>query len=402
MPKDCALELLSPEIQQQILLHLDSLNTLYSLICASPRLYQVFRLSKEPILSTLALCHFHLSVQSEAVAVAKLEQLPHQSKRNTAMSLCDLFPDQIHGWCESNALGPWATDLCKLHGTISFFLDDYLRNTLPVLHQIGVSQDFEILPEYPSNNHIPHPQLSSTERGKLQRAFCRFELYRKLFSRCSQKLDRDTHECFNFSPVTAVEQAEMFLRDLPAFQIVEITCIRDYLFRRLRGVFDELENEAVRTLPVEALTFIGFDEGAMWRSPFYMFTNHALHLQEDHIEHLMSMGLPFIRRILESTGDEQRDLFLHHERPFVVSHLERDFLSKGLQCLGVRTDAIDDYNPRKYDENAYSESPPTGWLWGHRLQPPKIADHVYKGLRDWGYVFWDHNRLLASGVLYRE
>ncbi|KAL9135023.1 MAG: hypothetical protein Q9175_003794 [Cornicularia normoerica] len=416
MSEDSAFERLSPELQQQILLQSDTLDTLYALIRASPRLYQVFRLNKETILSTIALCQFHPAVQPEAMAIAKLEQQQHhskpgtQSQRDISLSFCDTFPNQIYRWCEANALGPVSADLCKLDGTIQFFIKDYGRNTLPVLDQLGQSQDLRILPEYRSYNHIPQPQLSLTETGRLQRALCRFEVYRCLFSRCSHD-HHGIHKCLIDPPLTTGEQAKVFLQDLPGFQVDEIACIRDYLVRRLRGIYDELENQAVRTLPVEALTFEEFDESAMWRSPFFLFTTQAQHQQQDHLEHLLSLGLPYIRQILESSGEEQRDLFLHHVRGSVVDHLERDFLSKALQCLGLNPNIISDRNAwlgieKEFtpacDENGYSELP-QGWLWGYyHLEPSKYAHPAYKGLRDWGYVFWDYDRLQESGILRRD
>ena len=413
MSKDCALELLSPEVQYQILLHIDCLDTVYAIVCASPRLYQVFRINRETILSTIVLCQFHPAVQPEATAIAKLEQTRRQSnrdaqsQRHAAVSFCEMFPHQIHRWCDTNVSGLVSTDLCRLNGTTKFFVDDYTRNTLPILGQLGNSQDLDILPEY---SHTSYTQLSSTETGRLQRAFCRFELYRLLFSRCSQDLLHGFHKCIPLSPVTATEQARLFLQGLPLFQITEIACIRDYLFRRLRGIYDKLENEAVSSLPVEALTFAASDEIAMWRSPFYLFTTHARHRQEDHLEHLVSLGLPYIRRVLESTCDSQRDLFLHYRRGSVVGHLESDFLSRALQCLGINRNGIRDYKPWPYIENhftpecdgsGYSELP-QGWLWGHHKgEPSMMISRVDKHLRDWGYVFWDYERLRKSGILRR-
>lgn len=417
MHEDSALELLSPELQLQILLHSSNLDTLYALIRASPRFYQVFQLNKETTLSAVALCQFHPAVQPEAVAIAQLEQLEHQSRKHTlsqrdlAIGFCDAFPNQIKQWCESNASKEVSTNLCKLDKTIKVFIDDYARSTLPVLDQLGLSQNVEILPEYPTDSHASHPQPSPTEIGRLQRAFCRFELYRRLFSRCSQDLHHGIHRCFRFPALTTTEQAKMFLQHLPAFQIAEIACIRDYLFRRLRGIYDELQNEAVRILPVEAMTFEEYDESAMWESPFYMFTTHANHYQKDHLEHLISLGLPYVRRIVETNGDEQRDLFLHHVNGHVVSHLENDFLSEALECLGPNPDAkhghrriLDaekDFTPA-CDEDGWSENP-QGWLWGHHHLPPfNLIDNAYKGLRDWGYVFWDYDRLQISGILREE
>ena len=415
MPEDSALEALSPELQQKILLHLESLDTLYALIRASPRLLQVFRLNREKTLSTIALEQFHPAVQSEAIAVARLAHLQHQSqqdsqsKRDTAVELCHSFPLEIDSWCESNSLGPVVIHLCKLERLIRFFLVDYVRNTLPILDQLGQSQDLDVLPVYPPCSQASRPQLSSTETGRLQRAFCRIELYRRLFSRCSHEVPDGIHNCLRDPPLGPAEQATLFLRDLPAFQITELGCIRDYLFRRLRGICDDLENEAVRTLPLKAMTFRRHDEAARWRSPLYVFTTQAQHQQSEHLEHLISLGLPYIKQIIESNGDKQRDLFLHYIYGSVLCHFERDFISKALEGLGrnpafrdyVLTDRKKDFTPA-CDENGYSEHP-QGWLWGHyHRQPYFICDRVHKGLRDWGYVFWDYDRLQDSGILRRE
>ncbi len=419
MPKDGALEVLSPEIQQQILLKLDDIDALHALIRASPRLYQVFRLNEDTILSTIALNHFHPAVRPEALAVAKLAQLQHQSgmdtqsRRDTARQFCDAFPNQIDQWCETYSLESVPTQLCKLARAIRFSINDYTQSTLPILDQVRQSRDLQIFSEYPPHSHVPHPQLSSTEIGRLQRAFCRYELYRHLFSRCLQDVPNGMHKCATITepPITAAEQANIFFRNLPPFQITEIACIRDYLYRRLQGILFKLEDEAVTSLPPKAVTFKWFDETAKLRSPFYIFTTEAQHEHDEHLEHLMSLGLAYIRRILQSTGDEQRDLFLHYTCSSLIFHFERDFLSKSLQSLGLNPDASHNYQDFQHrekdftpacDENGYSELP-QGWLWGHyHLQPSRLWNSIYRSLRDWGYVFWDFDRLQQSGVLRRE
>ena len=415
MAEDSALEVLAPELQQKILLHLESLDTLHALIRASPRILQVFRLNRETTLSRIALGHYHLAVQPEAIAVAKLAHLQclsqqdGQSRRDTALELCHALPLQLTSRCETDNLGPIVVHLCKLQRVVRFFLEDYVRNTLPILDQLGQSQDLDILPVYPPYSQASLPQLSSTETGRLQRAFCRIELYRRLFSRCSHDSLDGIHTCLRDPPLEPAEQATLFLRDLPSFQITELGCIRDYLFRRLRGICDDLENEAVRTLPVKAMTFKRYDEAARWRSPFYVFTTQAQHEQPDHLEHLISLGLPYIKQIIESSGGKQRDLFLHYVYGSVLCHFETEFLSKALQVLG-RNPSFRDHklsDKKKYftpvcDEDGYSEVP-QGWLWGHYHQEPYLVyDKVHKGLRDWGYVFWDYDRLQSSGILRRE
>lgn len=107
--------------------------------------------------------------------------------------------------------------------------------------------------------------------------------------------------------------------------------------------------------------------------------------------------------------DEQRDTFLHYVRAFVLRHLEADFLSKALECLGFNPRFRDlgpirgkiEFTPAS-DKNGFSELP-QGWLWAHHhRQPLKLYDRAYKGLRDWGYAFWDYARLQKSGILRRE
>lgn len=415
MAEGSTLEVLSPELQQKILLHLDSLDTLYALIRASPRFLQVFRLSRDTTLSTIVLGQFHPAVQPEAIAVAKLAHLQQQSqqdsqsKRDTAIEFCRTFHLQPHLWCDSSGIGPFVTQLCKLERIIRFFLGDYARNTLPIMDQLGQSQNLDILPVYPPYSQDFPPKLSFTETGRLQRAFCRIELYRRLFSRCSHESPNGLHTCLRDPPLESAEQATLFLRGLPPFQITEVGCVRDYLFRRLRGIFDDLENEAVRTIPVKAMTFKRYDEAARWRSPLYVFTTQAQHQQSEHLEHLISLGLPYIKQIIQSNGDKQRDLFLHYVYSSVLCHFERNFLSKALQDLG-QNPSFRDYNlsDRKTDftpacdEDGYSELP-QGWLWGHyQREPYLVYDTGHKGLRDLGYVFWDYDRLQDSGILRRE
>ena len=415
MAKGSAFEVLSPELQQKILLHLDSLDTLYALIRASPRFLQVFRLNRDTTLSKILLGQFHPAVQPEAIAVAKLAHLQHrtqqdsQSKRDIAIELCHARSLPLHSWYEMDNIGPLVTHLSKLERVVRFFLDDYVRNTLPILDQLGQSEDLDILPAYPPYSQASLPQLSITETGRLQRAFCRIELYRRLFSRCSQDSPHGIHTCLQHPPLTLAEQATLFLRNLPAFQITELGCIRDYLFRRLRGICDDLENEAVRTLPLKAMTFRRHDEAARWRSPLYVFTTQAQHEQPDHIEHLISLGLPYLKLIFESGGDKQRDLFLHYVYGFVLCHFETEFLSKALQGFGrnpfFRDGKLSDkkkYSAPVCNDDGYSELP-QGWLWGHyHREPYLVCDGGHKGLRDWGYVFWDYDRLRDSGILRRE
>ena len=410
MAEDSLLEILAPELQLQILFKADTPKDLHALIHTSPRLYQVYIHNKDTILSTVARRQFHPAVIHDALFFAKISQLEQPLSRDTVLELCKTYSAEV---CEGKNLPvSMSVALCELASNVKFFIEDYARNTLPILEGLGRSLDLEVLPEYLPENLISHSRISDSEIGRLQRAFCRFEIYRYLFARCSSTIDHELRRCAHEPSLDPADQAELFLERFPDFQVTEINCIRDYLYRRLRGVFSRVEDMAADTLPAD--TFIwgpGVDwEGDSWASGVWLFTNSGKHYQDQHIEHLMSLGLSYIRRIFSSTGEEQKTLFMRHNRANVLNHAESDFITTALGCLGpnpargdtpllAKTDP-----PFKYERNSDVELDiPDAWQWAHPRAPPlMLSDFCEKGLRDWGYVFWDFDRLQESGILQRR
>lgn len=410
MARNSALESLAPELQLQILFNADTPDDLHALIQASPRLYQVYLHNKDTILSAVALRQFHPAVASDALFFAKISQLEQPLSRDTVMELCKTYPNELQE--ATNIPISISVALCKLVSNVRFFIEDYARNTLPIMEGLGRSLDLEVLPEYWPENPVSYSQLSSSETGRLQRAFCRFETYRYLFARCSSELDHDLRECPSRPSLTPAEQASLFLQRFPDFQVTEINCIRDYLYRRLRGICIGLEDKAVDSLPPETFDFDqdGDLEAAEWASGVYLYTNNGKAYQNHHLEHLMSLGLAYIRRIFESTGGKQNNLFIRHIYPDIVRHLETQFITRALELVGpnpargdipllAKTDP-----PFVYEVNPDVELDiPDAWQWAHPRAPPlKLQDSALKGLRDWGYVFWDLNRLHVSGILERR
>ena len=410
MAENCTLENVAPELQLQILCNADTPDSLHSLIQASPRLYQVFLHNKDTVLSTVARRQFHPTVFSDALFSATISQLEQPLPRDTVLDLCRTYPGELH---EGAVLPlPLSVALCKLARNVRFFIEDYARNTLPLMEDLGTSLEVDVLTEYRPEHPVSYSQLSVSETGRLERAFCRFETCRYLFARCSPGFDHSVRECAEMPSLTPKEQASLFLERFPDFQVTEIHCVRDYLYRRLRGIFRQLEDTAVTTFP--AATFV-FDqdwdvETAEWSSGVWLFCNSGKAYQDTHIDHLMSLGLAYIHRIFGSTGDEQKDLFIRHDDIAVINHIETDFITSTLGCLGrnpargniallPKTDP-----PFEYKGDADAELDiPDAWQWAHPRAPPlSLYDSAIKGLRDWGFVFWDLDRLSKSGILERR
>ncbi len=412
MAKMSALEMLAPELQFQILFNANTPDDLQALIQSSPRLYQVYLLNKDIILSAVARRQFHPAVIPDALFFAKMSQVEQPLSRDTVIEMCKAYPSELHE--ETTIPLPMSVALCKLASNVRFFINDYARNTLPIMEGLGQSLDFEVLPEYRPEMPVHYSELSDSEVGRLQRGFCRFEIYRYLFARCSSELDHDhdIQPCLDIPSLTPAEQAGSFLRKFPDFQVTEINCVRDYLYRRLRGVCSRLEDKAADTLNPGTLMFDHNSdvEGAEWASGLYLFTENGKTYQNDHLEHLMSLGLAYVRQILESTDEEQNVLFIRHTPGEIVLHLEAEFITRALEFSG-RNPACGDTPllakeepPFVYEVNAEAELDiPDAWQWAHPRAPPfNLRDNATKGLRDWGYVFWDFNRLRDSGILERR
>lgn len=281
-----ALELLVPELQLQILFNAATPDDLHALIHASPRLYQVYLLNKDTLLSAVARRQFHPAVLSDALFIVAISQFRRPLSRDTAIELCNIYPSEL----DDGSTFPItiSVSLCELARNLKFFIQDYARNTLPIMEGLGQSLEIDVLSEYMPEDPVPYSILSDSETGRLQRAFCRFEIYRHLFARCSPELGHDPRTCLDVPSLLPTEQTSLFLEKFPDFQITEVNCIRDYLYRRLRGFCSRLEDQAVDTLSPEAFVFDHGDrESAEWESGLYLFTNSGKYYQKDHLEHLM-------------------------------------------------------------------------------------------------------------------
>ena len=414
MRSQSALELLLPELQRRILLQLESFDTLYALILASPRLYQVFRLNRKVVLSEVARQQFDPAAISTALAIERLYQIEDPPfSRDTLLQFLSSF-DELDSSHDSVIPLPISTKMGKLDGTLRFFTDDYAQNTLPILTELKDLDRRTIRASYNQVLSTSGLCISKSESSRLRRAFRRFEVYRQLFSRCSSNLDHELRQCSYEPSLTAYEQAENFFQDMPAYQVTEIACIRDYLHRRLRGVFDEVEDKIVQKLQEgcpnpgdqhQGLNWL-WDNGARHQymaDDEHYFGYSGKYKQIYHIEYLLSLGLPYIRKILESSGDERQDLLLRNDDYRCNAQFEDSFITAALgldmeSMVGEHYGDGTDFDSC-LDENSRMDVPP-GWLWAHSANTYNgLVCYYEKGLRDWGYVFWDLTRLRETGVM---
>lgn len=274
--------------------------------------------------------------------------------------------------------------LCKIGPTIKWFVQDYHKYSLRFLansvSQLGLQQNSDIL----------HSELSSIETGRIQRAFCRFETFRYLFA-AEKNADVD----YQYS-----KQARHFLGYYAPDDVEEIACIRDYLIMRLWNAFESIEEDAleekgpdgpIRSLGSSCKPSDWFSYPAKVKHPLYM-------------EYLMSLGLPVLRKVLQSVGLKRADLVIPN------SYLRRKYISEALSGPSyVPSALLQDYDDGRYEDEECDfddddlDLISRGLLWANRNRvPTDYGRRPLQGLRQWGYVFWDSWRLQASGVLETE
>lgn len=409
--KGSPIERLLPELQILLLQQAGTPDELHALIRSSPRLLQVFLLNKQKILSAVARRQFHPAVLPDALIFAKISQCAQPLSSNAAKRFYKIDQNELREWTDTITSIAEVVTLCDLARNVKFFVEDYASNTLGIMKAIGEPRDFCRIPSDWPEEKLMRSNLSSTDIGRLERAFVRFEVCRHFLARCTSKERIRRHETGLKRSSEAEEQATFYLQQFPDFQITEINCIRDYLSRRLRCICYKLEDIACDTLTYEDFDFHDpLEDHDAEQSDIYIFTEDGLEYQNVHFEYLMSLGLPYIRRLFESDWGEKWFLFTqyHSHRIFLTNRSQ--LLSIAIEKLGknpvrgdipllARTDPPYEYPPDTIIELGV----PDAWQWAHPRAPPRwLSERRVKGLRDWGFVFWDLERLQKSGILQQN
>ncbi len=419
----CWLDALSTELHTLILLLLDSTQSLFALIQASPRLYAVFLASKEKILSASVRRQIHPEVLPIAVAVTNISHLPRGMDRTAVIDTLNDLHAKNKDDCMSRIL-PFSTSvhLCRLCRSIDFTILDFTRYVSTRTEEYGFS-----LAKDPNSDFLSS-RLSLTETGRLQRAFFNIELYSQLFY-------TGPHGKGKF---TALEQSSLFLARMPSWQIEELACIYDYLMARLSRIFDEVEDKFVTsvtgdsskpsrvvTAEPETLTRVQqvdctSEDGTDYDSDassellgpdrfdhedvfFSSFTKS--HEHDWYMEFMVSLGLTSLRDLFVM-NDEQRTQVVRAN-----GHSERDFLGKALlekprgsYMSAENTDGMEEikvpYGQSLTFHGDKLNEPNLAWLWSFGFKQEYLFREAERSfLCSWGYVFWDNIRIQSSKIL---
>jgi hypothetical protein len=483
------LEDLPAELIAAILYALASPTALRSLIQASVRCYKIFLLSKSDILATTLRNFLRPEIKSLILMAHEAYHLPAfdssvwSSRRRNDRDGLDAFMDKFsryHHFNEQVLYLPsphFVVSQLQTVCTMEYFVEDYCNWVSEHLYLTNVhSSAVDVATGMPSPLRI-HENLSSVERFRLQRAFLRFEIF------CTAMQAAGGHDRAASARYYSQRNNDRFLNILQPWEREEWVCMLDYLSARVGGIFDKLEldyvegmterflsgemdldmpavyhsssilnrmdtNQPSAFIPdAQALTLPeheingGQPESHTSHSADFFTTKAKRNLHIHYVAHIITLGLPFLRRLFRGRMKEQRDLVFSNLRLGVAmadlitqKWMNRDQASllrrqgtdistqayqhrrlgaaatiapnaaggatvpttlAGLALTGDLADLAAHDNQRVLTfEGDMLEKPNCAFLWTHGFTGTNVCsgacDQIHRRL---GYVFWDEDRL---------
>ena len=369
------LELLQPETQTLIMCHISTVASLFSLLRASPRFYQVFRSRREYHLTQLAgqLC----SDPASAWHAIRASKLPRPPSLHDAENFTQTFQEDYD---YNTPIMPleMSIPLIRLGACVNWLIADFARDSLNNLTKLAIFMKFE------QDTGLVNSNLSDLETRRIGRAFFRAETFRFLFP----------PSWSDFNDIDKLQPGIRFLEVYTSNEIEEIACIRAYIVRRLSFIFDRIEDDLVEGRhpePVQKAAQAAIDDPE---------TNNwfGAYGKEDHsafMDHMMSLGLPFIKDVLSAGPRRCADLVLSNSTPaygYITDTLENIWSDE------PHTRPNPSFWPSSFRDDL--AEPNIGWYWMKQYNlsiNPSNRDG--KGPKDWGYVFWDKERMMGSSIL---
>ena len=451
----CELEGMPPELQIEILSLSSSLDSLYNLIRASPRYYQVFLTMRETVLYQVICRLIGLKVLPDAIFLARCSQLPRARARLDLASTIEKiaeYQEHQQNFSHNTPVGfSTLIRLCQLQPTIEYHLeslgDDALKclgNCTQALRTGVIRTNSKARGECTGKES---DLLSTTEKARLRRALYRIELYGLLFYQTPTF-------SFQTQRISGQEQERIFLSKFPPWEVEEMASIWYYFHLRLGECFDHVEDKFVQLVLTngasstydkseenyEALT----EQAKAQRGCHYdtNFSKKFMHSQMDDffaldgfgrhkfftcygkrdghgecMEYIFALGLRDLRQFLELEDDKDK------------KSKEKKWQDEMLQMRTVLT-LFDKATPQRTFAKAYSvytaniarrvtewpeaqtyepddvslSSPSAGYRWARKTfdRTSSFPCRHRGGLRSLGYVFWDQERLDASGVFTQQ
>ena len=446
----CELEGMPPELQIEILSLSSSLKSLYNLIRASPRYYQVFLPSRETLLNQVIRRLIGSEVLPDAVFLARCSKLP-RARLDHASTIEKIAEYQKHlqNFSSSNPV-KFSTliRLCQFQPTVEYHLETLGSKALNCLGDCTQALRTGVMT---TNSKVrgertgkePDP-LSTTEKARLRRALYRIELYGLLF-----------YQTPTFSIQTqripGQEQERMFLSKFSPWEVEEMASIWYYFHLRLGECFDHVEDKFIQLVLTNGPSSIYdkseenhealAEQAKAQRACHYdaNFAKNFMHSEMDNffaldgfghhkfftcygkrdghgefMEYMFALGLRVLRQFFEFEDDKdkkskEKDEILQMRTVLTLfdkATPQRTFAKAySVYTANIARRVTEWPEAQSYDPDDVSlSSPSAGYRWARKTfdRTSSFPCRHRGGLRSLGYVFWDQERLDASGVFTQQ
>lgn len=204
-----SLTTLPVELRQKILSYLD-ISSLQAVSNTCSSLYCALSGSKQLLAKAVLLNEFDEALLPDACLLLQSMQI----KPWSVAAVKSFLDGHENATIETYAHLSWSlTDIYALgvlHQHVKSFAADFASSALSAMNPN-------------SENKSTRQHLLAAENRRIERAFFRFELYCKLFGKDMEYGKR----------IKSEEQVDLFLVKFSAWEIEQLACVHDYLFRRI-------------------------------------------------------------------------------------------------------------------------------------------------------------------------
>ncbi|MCJ1284940.1 hypothetical protein MMC26_004277 [Xylographa opegraphella] len=408
---------ISQQQEDSLVKKINSPADLYRLISASPVSYQVFTDHKVSVLAAVVQNAIPREVLSDALAacdasaVRKVSSgLPRNSEEDlnaSATNLSSIISRFVDDYQRRDYVDPkrlrdpsLLTSLCRLWATVDFFISGYKNEAMRQIHERLLNSGHS-LPSCDERSEQMQ-ELSKPELCRLQRAFFRYEIYRKLFTSFSEPYER--------GPVLSADaQARLFLCKFPDWEQEELACVFDYLMVHAQDCFDKLEDDFVETVHEGANSAKDFETLGKeeYIDTVHINIAHFMKWQKsyDHRDLLLwivGLGLPYLKKIDELNQAGRLNLIAPFAGSFLIVRTTIDVVKvfrQSPRAGGERSETLWPDANSPFTESITGWN--MGWVWARASGP--VHYYTYRPqdctIVSMGYVFWDESRLRDMGVL---
>ncbi|THV43905.1 hypothetical protein BGAL_0821g00020 [Botrytis galanthina] len=359
------LELLPVEAVQAILCLIENVPDLLSIILTCKAIYKAFLSADELILKQVLTNEIGSEVLSEAILAASISRQVHVGD--------DILDEYDHLKAYFNLKICDALFLSKLHSHVVYFTNDFISKAFAC-------------PIFTKNIPLTMWQLSASDKEKrrIQRTFYHFQIYCYIVYGGKKPFRAHLH----------MDQNRIFFNHFSVWENEQLACVHDYMFRIIAPGFDYLVDHDVKWAEHRML-YASFDDS-------------------EYVEPLLARGLFAIRDMVEAKSYEQICEAYCQDSPNYSSHLLDHGLRNSTDSSGEDElyHWLEDYSEEDDDKfvnksvwfDDDDKGPELVWRWAHQLFNciEFVLCDKHRFEREWGYVMWDHSRLLELRVMENE